>query len=59
MKVWDYDLLEAIDDLIVQSVNEKSHYYTANVLRMAREEIVSLRAKLAETISKKYDGRIL
>jgi 16S rRNA U1498 N3-methylase RsmE len=65
-KVWDYDLLKAIDDLTVQAINEKSHYYTANVLRMAKEEILRLRyqnhrlaEKLTETISKKYDGRVL
>lgn len=41
------DILEKIADLHVQATREKSHYYTASVLREALEEIRRLRRRIA------------
>lgn len=40
------DIVEKIDDLILQATTERSHYYTANTLKEARDEIVRLRAEV-------------
>jgi hypothetical protein len=40
------NLLEKIDDLIVQATTERSHYYTASVLREAASTIRALVAEL-------------
>lgn len=52
----DTDIIAKIDDLIVQATKERSHYYTANVLKAARQEILSLRKDLKlERYWKRYD----
>lgn len=40
------DILEKLSDLHVQATNEKSHYYTASLLREAIVEIMKLREEL-------------
>jgi len=42
------DILDQIADLIKQATTERSHYYTATVLLLARDEIIRLRALLRE-----------
>jgi hypothetical protein len=50
------DILAKIDDLIVQATKERSHFYTASVLKAARQEIVSLRKDLKlERYWKRHD----
>lgn len=39
----DTKLLKDIDDLIKQATTERSHYYTAEILRRAKVEIERLR----------------
>jgi hypothetical protein len=42
------DILDQIADLIKQATTERSHYYTASVLLLARDEIIRLRRLLRE-----------
>lgn len=39
----EQDILDAINDLIKQATTERSHHYTASVLRRAYAEIVRLK----------------
>ena len=41
------NIIEKLDDLIHQATHERSHYYTAGVLKEAKAEITRARAALS------------
>ena len=46
------DILEELADLHLQATTEKSHHYTASVIRRASAEIMKLREEMRDLIDR-------
>jgi hypothetical protein len=50
------DVLHRLDDLLVQATTERSHFYTASVLKELRAEIVLMRQCILSSLDCLHHG---